>query len=402
MAEASQPASQLDRQEENDTADNGGRAAKYPCLRCKKNVGRNSVRCNTCQLWIHVECGNISKEVFNILANPTKYGLGIVWNCDSCQASAARLDARMHALEGRFQEVENRVTRSEGIVQDATRRVDSVEARQLKMEQMLEQERERARKERAEEMRERETRRRNVIMHRVGEAGENVRTIEERKNWDLKSCGNIFKALNMDFSSENAVKFCRRVGEKGEGPRPLIVGFKREWQKEDLLESAKDLRNTPFADVVIIPDLTKEQRKEEAEMVSEVGRRNNELSQEDRAKNLEWMVVGARGERRMVKGVARARGGRGAARGAAGMQPARGGAALAPALLPARPPAETWDPLVGGRGAGAGQRGRPGRRPSNKRTRAERMEREEEEDDMEEEEMEDRRPAPPAPAPPRI
>jgi hypothetical protein len=31
-------------------------------------------------------------------------------------------------------------------------------------------------------------------------------------------------------------------------------------------------------------------------MVSKVARRNEELSKEDRAKNLEWMVVGARGE----------------------------------------------------------------------------------------------------------
>jgi hypothetical protein len=82
MAETAPPASQSDRQEEED-ADNGGRAAKYPCLRCKKNVGRNSVRCKTCQLWVHVECGGISKEVFNILANPNKYGMGVSWNCDS-------------------------------------------------------------------------------------------------------------------------------------------------------------------------------------------------------------------------------------------------------------------------------------------------------------------------------
>jgi hypothetical protein len=156
-------------------------------------------------------------------------------------------------------------------------------------------------------MRERDIRRRNVVMHRVGEAGEEVRTVEERKAWDLRSVGNILGALRMDFNCENGVKFCRRVGERGEGPRPLIVGLKREWQKEDLLEKARELRNTTFSDVAIIPDLTKEQRKEEAEMVDEMERRNSELSQEDRAKNLEWSVVGARGERRLVKGPVRMR-----------------------------------------------------------------------------------------------
>jgi hypothetical protein len=401
MADGSQPASQPDRQEE-DAADSGGRAPKYPCLRCKKNVGRNSVRCNTCQLWVHVECGGISKEVFNILANPTKYGVGINWNCDSCQASAARLDARINALEGRFTEVEGRVIRSEAVVMEANRRVENVEARQSKLEQTVEQERERARRERAEEMRERDIRKRNVIMHRVGEAGADVRTIEERKAWDLRSCDNIFSALRMDFTCENAVKFCRRVGERGDGPRPLIVGLKREWQKEDLLEKARDLRNTAFSDVVIIPDLTKEQRKEEAEMVGEVEKRNSELSQEDKAKNLEWAVIGARGERRMVKGPVRTRGGRGAARGVGGGQPLRGGAALAPVLLPARHVPETWDPLVQGRGAGAAQRGRPGRRPSNKRTRTERRELEEYSEPSEEEMEMERRPAQPLPPQPTM
>jgi hypothetical protein len=395
MAEALQTASQPERQDEDGGEnDGGGRAAKYPCLRCKKNVGRNSVRCKTCQLWVHVECGGISKEVFNILANPQKYGLGVSWTCDSCQASAARLDARMSALEGRFTEVEDRVIRSEAIVQEATRRVEHVEVRQTRVEQALEQERDRVRRERAEEMRERETRRRNVVMHRVGEAGPEVRTAEERRAWDVRSCDNVFKTLNMDFNSEEAVKFCRRVGEKGDGPRPLIVGLKREWQKEDLLEKAKDLRNTPLADIVIIPDLTKEQRKEEAEMINEVERRNSVLSQEDRSKNLEWMVVGARGERRIVKGTARVRGGRGVARGAWGGNQPPQGAALAPVLLPPRPEQGPWDPLVGGRGARGCQRGRPSWRPSNKRTRADRRERDEDEYGTEEE-MDDRPPPPP-------
>jgi hypothetical protein len=314
-------------------ASSQGRAAKYPCIKCKKNVGRNSVRCQTCQLWIHTECGGISKELFNILANPGKYGAvgGVNWNCDCCMASAVRLEKRMNALETRFQEVEHRMIVNEGVMQDTTRRMDKVEDRQTRVEQTMEQERERMRRERAEEMREREIRRKNVVMHRVGEAGEGVKKPEERREWDLQSCNNIFKALNLNMNSQEAVKFCRRVGEKGEGPRPLIVGFRREWQKEDVLENAKHLRNTPFADTVIIPDLTQEQRKEEAEMISEAERRNQELTQEDKAKNLEWMVVGARGERRIVKGQVRARGAvrgaAGAARGAAGA--ARGAAGAA-------------------------------------------------------------------------
>jgi hypothetical protein len=401
MADQNTLASQQEEVEEVEGVAPPSRPAKHPCIGCKKNVGRNSVRCKTCQLWVHLECGGISKEVFSILANPTKYG-GVSWTCDSCQASAARLEDRMNALEGRFQEVENRVIRSEAVVQEATKRVDAVETRQSKLEQELERERERVRRERAEEMRERDMRRKSVVMHRVGEAGDEVRTVEGRKEWDLKSCDNIFKALKMNFTSENAVKFCRRVGEKGAGPRPMVVGFRREAQKEDLLESAKDLRNTHFSEVSIIPDLTQEQRKEEAEMVSEAERRNGDLSEEDRTKNLEWMVVGARGERRIVKGVKRAARGRpptAAARGGTPTTAARGGTptaaargGLTPQLLPALPQQGAWDPRTRGRGGAAGARGRGGA----KRRRGEQVP-EGSEEEEEEEVMEDSRQAPPQP-----
>jgi hypothetical protein len=398
MAEASQQQSQVGHNVFDDDGEQPGDSsqartnAKYPCIRCKKNVGRNSVRCNICQLWIHSECGGLSKELLNILANPAKYGAGcVIWNCDSCQASAARLDKRMNALEVKFSEVESRVTRSEGIVQDATRRVDNVETRQSKLEQNMEQEREKIRSEMAEEMREREIRKKNVVMHRVGEAGPEVKSVEERKAWDLKSCDNIFRALDLDMDSESAVKFVRRVGERGEGPRPLIVGLKKEWQKEELMENAKNLKNTHFPEVMIVPDLTKEQRKEEAAMSSEAEKRNENLSEEDRSKNLQWMVVGVRGEKRLVKGVLRMR-------GAAGGGHPRGGPAArgrgAATLLPPRLRQEPWDPVVGGRGAGKAARGRP--RLASKRTRADRLEPDERTED--EEEMEDERQAPPQPA----
>ena len=93
----------------------------------------------------------------------------------------------------------------------------------------------------------------------------------------------------------------------------MVVGLNRESLKEDLLEAAKDLRNTEFETVRIAADLTREQRKDEADMVQEAERRNADLSEDDRAKNLVWMVVGRKGEKRLTKGMSR--GGGGAQRG---------------------------------------------------------------------------------------
>ena len=97
----------------------------------------------------------------------------------------------------------------------------------------------------------------------------------------------------------------------------LLVGFHRKEEKNELMEKSKELRNTEFKEVSIVPDLTQQQRKEEAEMVRESERRNETRTAEEVAKNLEWMVAGRKGEKRLFKGPARQWGGemRGRGRG---------------------------------------------------------------------------------------
>jgi hypothetical protein len=59
----------------------------------------------------------------------------------------------------------------------------------------------------------------------------------------MMSCKNLFTALKLDVKTEG-VKFCRRVGEPGGPPRPMIVGFHEERDRNAVLRS--DTRNTNF------------------------------------------------------------------------------------------------------------------------------------------------------------
>ena len=116
---------------------------------------------------------------------------------------------------------------------------------------------------------------------------------------------NIFKALKLNIGEE-AIRFCRRIGEKKENPRPMVVGFWAEGDKCLLLRNAKHLDKTIFKEVTVGPDLTKKQRAEEAEMREEADRRNREeLTEDDASKNLKWTVVGDRGKKSLIKTVAR-------------------------------------------------------------------------------------------------
>ena len=143
------------------------RKAKFPCLRCRKEVKKNtkSVKCSTCDQWVHAECEPISNELFNLLANPEKYGAtGVLWNCVSCQQSAARLEKIVRNMEGKIQAVEDRVRGTKTAVSGLGNRVESLEKAKKNEEEMVDKKDQRVKSDILEEMRERECRRLNVVL----------------------------------------------------------------------------------------------------------------------------------------------------------------------------------------------------------------------------------------------
>jgi hypothetical protein len=202
----------------------------------------------------------------------------------------------------------------------------------------------------SEEYREREARRLNIIMHRVKESA--AATAELRREADMMECNNIFKAAGVT-EQDRDIKTCRRIGEKSKvsnEPRPVVVVMKREASRTAILEAARQLRNTSYKEVSIIPDLTPMQRKEEAGLTDEAARRNkDELTTEDRQKNLRWQVVGQRGARRLIKMTARTENGwRDRMRGTSSQGPSvpqpngRAPTLPGPELLPSRKRNREW------------------------------------------------------------
>ena len=116
----------------------------------------------------------------------------------------------------------------------------------------------------------------------------------------------------------------------------MLVGFHKKEDKNELMEKAKELWNTEFKKVTVVPDLTQQQRREEVEMVREAERRNGTRTPEEVAKNLEWMVVGRKGEKRLFKGTARQWGGEMRGRGMWRGGAERGGRGVENRLLPGR------------------------------------------------------------------
>ena len=155
-----------------------------------------------------------------------------------------------------------------------------------------------------EELREREARRLNLVLHGVPEPGPNIKKMRERMEIDREECEHIFVGMGAR-TRRHQIRFCRRVGERGQNPRPLVIRLYSEENRGHILERSRYLRNTRYEAVSVVPDLTQSQRRGEQRLREEAEGRNQELTNEDRERNLRWITLGSRGEKRLIKGTER-------------------------------------------------------------------------------------------------
>jgi hypothetical protein len=303
------------------------------CLACGKKFDKKdyAIQCTICSLWVHKTCAGISDELFAMIDLQHKETGTAYWACRACTVYAKGMTTRMREVEKQLEKVQTACNDNAGGLKNVREVVDKLADKVECQNKKIEAAATVNVSEVYEEIRDREARRANVVMYGMGEAPDEM-TGFARWDWDMQSCRNLFEALGLDIQQQN-VKFCRRVGDTETRPRPLVVGFYEE--KDKIRVQRCDTRNTTFSNVEIGPDQTKKQKQEELEMKAEAVRRNRELGDTDRAKNLAWLVVGPRGEKRLVKkyvsleaerGEAGSRGGwRGGPRGRRSYQPTRGG-----------------------------------------------------------------------------
>jgi len=296
-------------------------------LACGKAFGKDyAIQCVICGLWIHLKpCSGMTDEFFKYLEEQIKATGSAYWACRPCLSYSQAITQKVKVIEKDIETLKGDVKDNKAGVRNVENTIEEMRRQMEKDKKELEQKIDDCRLEMREEWREREIRRKNLVFHRIEEPSDSIVIGEERRKHDMEQLKMVFQTIGL-AGMEDDVKACRRLGEKGDNDRPIIVVLKSEDSKRKILEEARKLKDTDFADVGIVPDLTSEQRREEAEMMEETERRNQTMrSEDDVAKNLKWMVVGPRGERRLIKGSERGRGNlRGATRGTRGHQ-ARGG-----------------------------------------------------------------------------
>jgi hypothetical protein len=356
--EPSQAAASSENQSNKTDKRRGRKPAEFPCLCCGENCtkSQSAVKCIMCSLWAHKDCLKMPDSTFKSLEEQIKDTGTAYWVCRPCQSFGQRVKHQFSEVSKRQDETDKRVDITERKLSATDRRVEELERKLEIMSEKMAKESDDKEDNLCDEMQEREIRRMNLILHGVDEVSDEIRGNRERIEKDKSRCMLIFKAMKARTKRED-IRFCRRIGEKGRDPRPIVVGLENEEEKRHILGRARDLKGTAYQDISIVPDLTRRQRRREAKMKEEADEKNKELTADDIRRNVKWMVVGRRGEKRLIKGVERdqqfnrddrrptapvpivqskpaPRGGRGGARG--GASGARGGAGglSGPLLLP--------------------------------------------------------------------
>ena len=299
-------------------------AAKSTCLGCSKKFTAkcSSVLCTVCGLWIHKGCARMTDDIFDFLDKQLQATGMAYWACKPCTVYAQGMNHGMRGIEEEIKEVKKTAGENSAGIKKVEEQVNQLRNEIKKHDNVVTREEfEAYKREMSEENKERKARELNLVLHGVKENTEEGASGRDKWYWDTQTCNNMFQALKLSLTADS-IKFCRCFGERGNDPRPLIIGLYNYRDRALLLN--QDLRDTEyFSDVTIGPDLTKMQKKEEADVKKEMETKNSNLSKDDISKNLVWRMVGPRGERRLIKGLNRERE-RMDATGGASSQGARG------------------------------------------------------------------------------
>ncbi len=268
---------------------------------CKKSLQRNiSVPCQVCEEYTHPDCSNISKDLLQYLIEETKSGNNISWSCSSCSKVAKILNNKIKLLAKEIEDVKKDIKDLKAGQTETDKNIEDVRSVCNKNTAEIESADKRVKQSIFAELRDREEKKCNVVIHGIPEAEDELSGIE-KKEYDVQSILNITdEILPNEKYDKNDFKFVKRLGEKSENPRPILLGLKNEDSKCLLLRNAKNLKDSVnFFEINVVPDLTKQQRLEEVELGQEAARRNAAMEPAD-ALNWEWKLVGPKGRKRLV------------------------------------------------------------------------------------------------------
>ena len=277
---------------------------EFPCGFCKETTSStHSIQCIICEFWHHKECIPGMTDEYYKQVTSLKEAIGTVyWLCEKCDVFNKKMMQSMNQLTKRMETLETREEANRKKGEDNETEIGKMRSRLEELEK-----KDKAGASSAEvfkEMGERENKQDNLIVHGLEEPPDNIKDGKKRAEKDYDNFQEVVDRIGVNIQVKDVVKFSRRLGEKKNSePRPLQLGFKDKDARAKVLENAKKLKDEveQFKKINIVIDLTKMQRDEEAKLEKEAKEKNEAMSDQEKAKNGYYKIVGKRGQRREVR-----------------------------------------------------------------------------------------------------
>ena len=222
------------------------------------------------------------------------------WKCKACWSGLGKLAKEIKVLAVRMDKVENVANNAQNDTVKNTAEIEllkkKVEELSSKVNVVQEKTEENTGDAVLNEVTERNSRERNLVLHGCEESD---------AKGDMEGLVGLLTRLGTRLGASDVVS-ARRLGEIRErgtardSNRPLLAVMKTKADRDVVLASAPRLAkdvDSYYHNISIKTDLTKHQRKEEANMYKQAEERNLDRTTEEKTKNLAWKVIGRRGER---------------------------------------------------------------------------------------------------------
>ena len=285
---------------------------KLHCGCCKKELteGDIIIPCEICKKNFHIQCENVNKTIHKYImdSKKPKSKTKIHWYCSSCNVITVDMMQHVSVLEDNQKKLQKRVSDLEIEVKKRPSREEfkQLEGRVSNLEKAKPNNTETGENtgrsqattsELIEELKDQESRKCNLILYNATEKQSD--NADERTKHDREQIKELAKVCKESIKKEDVVKIIRLGKRDANKPRPMLVEFKDEEKKTNIMKNLVNLGKAPehLRRISVHHDLTKKQREDEKKMREEA----KKLESEDKSGEYDYRIRGPPWARRIAK-----------------------------------------------------------------------------------------------------
>ena len=267
------------------------------CIDSPKEEEEFSIMCDFCNKWIHRICTNLTPSEYKVMTKNEN----ITFSCDNCLENKGNTSSELREIKEMIEanHKDNKLMikkLEEDILSKVDKAVDEklknhnekYEQKYDKLDQMIKELKETECnldknfevqvKKYLDNKEERELKKNNIIIHKLPETQDNEQDQNEKDKSDIVK---ILETTNPELKAEiqsltQNSKMIKRLGIKKANatrPRPLLIILPDEDLKKAIFRGCKNLKKSPFKDISVQDDLTKEQQEKNFQLRRELKER---------------------------------------------------------------------------------------------------------------------------------